>query len=556
MKREVKRRTKKGIGALLLAAMLVSTTVQAEEIVDTQEKQGEGVVSENDTETKTENTISDKKEDIITQPVLPEENTKQKSNKEIIQTANSKLPTVTQTKIVWDGGVLRIPVDLGDYSGSSELRVALKVSSGKETTSFSASLEDTEVVVPFKYDFYDVCGEVPFLGKAGDYDAKLEFLDKQYNKLAEATFTLNVPTDSTLWNVKAEMLKFDGSEDITFSFTNGTNYCELESITAVQVFVNKDATFNAPDLTQGFSYDMKAGKLTLDKEAVKAALRYSQQKLSEVKAELPDSAYINVCVRTSKGIDVYRFNTIKGVTTLTDGAWSIDISNVDLTATNPEPTETANSEFKGSDSYMLTVSSESVSKIEKSALAYIQKYYAEQLKSLGDDYTVVSRLNLSAQAVSDVTQSIKNSFSENLDGKTVGQYYEISISADVMKDGKVVAGLSNIPIPQLEEKITLNLQIPEAVRKAGRAYQMLHYKGGTVEKLSSSTKDNTISFQTDSFSPYALVYSDRANTNTSTAVVSNTPKTGDASNIMLYLVMAAVAFVVFASVLVMRKRRD
>ncbi len=214
--------------------------------------------------------------------------------------------------------------------------------------------------------------------------------------------------------------------------------------------------------------------------------------------------------------------------------------------TPPDPDAKVDTEFSVSDGSGVTVSEKSEKVIKKSALAYLQEYYGDKLAELGNDYKVVSRLNLTNVSESDIEQAVKDAFSAVLNGKKIGQYYDISITADVIKDGEVVLGLGNIEIPQLQEQIDLTMRIPEAVRKSGRTYQMLHCRADLMAEALATSKgeDNTVTFSTDSFSPFALAYADGSGANgggsngsTNASGTARSAKTGDEANMMLYLIL-------------------
>lgn len=546
----IKKRLRKSLGFLLLLVMLTAMTAYAQD-----EEGTSGVPGEKDGNITVKGNVSG--------DLLENADKQQKENGTGTE-GGKKLPTVTESRITWDGGELRIPVDLGDYSEQDDVSVSgISIVSAEQgyhyNSRFNASLEGNMVIVPF-HDLVEVSDREQILSKAGDYTVRVGFYTEE-GESSESEFTLHVPSDSTAWKVMPAKVKFDGNEDITFSFVNGTNYYELESIRSLEVFVGKGGV-NAPDFTSGFTYDMKAGTLTIEKEKIKEALRYSKKILEGYGLELGNEAFLNVHAKTSKGVEVAYFNRIVweeygyGAT----AAWEIDFTDCDLTepepAPEPEPTPTPSentvSEFTGTGSEELSISEESAVLIEKSALAYIQKHYAEQLAALGEDYKITSRLNLVSQSETNVQQAVKDAFSAQLKGKKIGQYYEIGITADVLQDGKVVDGLKDIAIPQLEEKIVLNLKIPESVRKSGRTYQIYHYKDQKAEVLNSETKDGTISFDTDSFSPYALVYAENANGGN--RPVANSPRTGDGANMMLTLVAAMLSFAVGLTVFKMKKK--
>ena len=62
---------------------------------------------------------------------------------------------------------------------------------------------------------------------------------------------------------------------------------------------------------------------------------------------------------------------------------------------------------------------------------------------------------------------------------------------------------------------------------------------GVLEAVNISVKDSNVSFEAKSFSPYVLVDMGAKAANTSTNVKS--PKTGDTSSMMLYLMLALAA---------------
>ena len=229
--------------------------------------------------------------------------------------------------------------------------------------------------------------------------------------------------------------------------------------------------------------------------------------------------------------------------------------------TPPNPDEKVESEFTAPDGSEITVSEKSEKVIKKSVLAYLQEYYADKLAELGNDYKVVSRLNLSNLSEDEIDQAVKNAFSAVLNGKKIGQYYDISITADVIKDGEVVLGLGNIAIPQMQEKIDLTLRIPEAVRKSGRTYQMFHCKADTMAEALATTsgKDNTVTFSTDSFSPFALAYAEKGSggdpsepDGSDGTKPSKSAKTGDGADMMIYLILGMASLL---GVLAMKKYR-
>lgn len=161
--------------------------------------------------------------------------------------------------------------------------------------------------------------------------------------------------------------------------------------------------------------------------------------------------------------------------------------------------------------------------IAASALSFVQENYADELASLGDDYKVVSRLMLNEVESSDVSKNVKDALAAASNDKNIGQYYDISVQADVVKDGKTVSGLENIAVTNLKEHISISLNIPEDLIKDGRTFAMLCYHDGQASMMETSETDNVITFQTGAFSTYALAYEDTQEAVGETGNVQDTP---------------------------------
>ena len=182
-----------------------------------------------------------------------------------------------------------------------------------------------------------------------------------------------------------------------------------------------------------------------------------------------------------------------------------------------------------------------------------------------------SRLVLSEQTANDLASDVKEAFSSCAPDATVGKYYDISVQADVLQDGNVVEGLGSLTVPALDSEIQLSVNIPGDLKKDGRSFMMLHYHNGQGTVLESSVANDTITFKTSAFSPYAIAYKDAVSTTQSNSAAQNTsvkntqstapkntqstaPKTGDEVSGMLPAVAAVISFCVLAAAVYMRKR--
>ena len=104
----------------------------------------------------------------------------------------------------------------------------------------------------------------------------------------------------------------------------------------------------------------------------------------------------------------------------------------------------------------------------------------------------------------------------------VGAYFDIDV---VVKIDDEVAG----NVTELADKIKVSLAIPTTIPKVAtgytRKYKVVRVHDGVAEELDATVSGDTVSFETDRFSTYALVYAD-------TPTTSN-PQTGD--NLILYI---------------------
>ena len=156
----------------------------------------------------------------------------------------------------------------------------------------------------------------------------------------------------------------------------------------------------------------------------------------------------------------------------------------------------------------------------------------------------------------------------------VGQYFDISIV--IKAENKELGNIT-----KLDDQLTFTVAIPEELKKENREFYIVRVHEGKAEKLETvENKDGTLTFKTDKFSTYALVYvdseednttapnqpTDKPNTETTTPSVQ-TPtqettsqkqtdkvKTDDESKIGLYVMSGAIA-VVGAGIILMTKKK-
>ena len=126
---------------------------------------------------------------------------------------------------------------------------------------------------------------------------------------------------------------------------------------------------------------------------------------------------------------------------------------------------------------------------------------------------------------------------------TVGMYLDVDMYKQV----------GNNPVVQLDElnkKVTITLTVPDSLLNKDanlyRHYRVIRVHDGVAKVLKPTfdAKTKTLSFDTDLFSTYAIVYQD-----------TDVPKTGDDSNVALWgAVLAGSAVACVATVVVLRKK--
>lgn len=98
----------------------------------------------------------------------------------------------------------------------------------------------------------------------------------------------------------------------------------------------------------------------------------------------------------------------------------------------------------------------------------------------------------------------------------IGQYLDLSIL--LVADGNPFG-----TITKLDQAITVQIQIPDAIRKDGRTYYILRDHDGKIDLIETkSYQDGTLEFETDVFSTYAIAYTDKDITSVQTKDTSNT----------------------------------
>lgn len=117
-------------------------------------------------------------------------------------------------------------------------------------------------------------------------------------------------------------------------------------------------------------------------------------------------------------------------------------------------------------------------------------------------------------------------------------------------------GSTEVEVSETTGLITITFEMPEELKNKDnsvvRTYKVMRYHEGKVDILDAKydAKTGKLSFETDKFSTYAIVYSDAKANNTTTSTLA--PQTGDSSNTVLYVTMLCVAM--FAVIMTVKKQ--
>jgi len=161
----------------------------------------------------------------------------------------------------------------------------------------------------------------------------------------------------------------------------------------------------------------------------------------------------------------------------------------------------------------------------------------------------------------DITTTVateeKAKLEENLGDFTSGMYMDISLWKQVGTGQKVY-------VSETTDKVKISLVIPENLRAGSdvtRTYKVHKLHNGTVTgvEMEYDAANNQLTFETDEFSTYMLSYKDTKNTPQvtppATDDTNNVPKTGDASNIYLWMILMLLGVTSVAYAYVNRRSR-
>jgi hypothetical protein len=123
---------------------------------------------------------------------------------------------------------------------------------------------------------------------------------------------------------------------------------------------------------------------------------------------------------------------------------------------------------------------------------------------------------------------------------------------------KQITGSDAVRVTEVPNgKVKVALIVPEQFQKSGRTYQLVRIHDGVAAVLETELDTDTykLTFETDKFSSYALIYTDavadtsenglstdvKKNSNSSAKLTSTSPETGDDIDFMLILMLMGVS---------------
>jgi len=138
----------------------------------------------------------------------------------------------------------------------------------------------------------------------------------------------------------------------------------------------------------------------------------------------------------------------------------------------------------------------------------------------------------------------KNAILVILEDGTIGAYFDINIY-------KQIGSNDPTKLKELGTTVGITIDIPENI--LGKTnYKIVRVHNGVAETLETVQNGNQLTFYTDKFSTYAIVY-EQAVAPTTVTAVATTPNTGDSSVPVFYIAVVTVATVGFIAV---RKRKS
>ncbi|MCM1496737.1 MAG: hypothetical protein NC089_13200 [Bacteroides sp.] len=181
----------------------------------------------------------------------------------------------------------------------------------------------------------------------------------------------------------------------------------------------------------------------------------------------------------------------------------------------------------------------------------------------------VNQINVQTAGAQTAIADIQKELSENNYVCEAPVYLDLSMSASIRNSQNEALsfqdGDSSIALTELNQPVALTVTIPERIRTTGREYEIVRRHIGSDGSVQTemipveyNAAANSLTFETDRFSTYAIVYKDVAGTGSTSADAStqasgSTPSTGDSAPIGMMVLLFCLAGGGFA---VMKRKKS
>lgn len=336
------------------------------------------------------------------------------------------------------------------------------------------------------------------------------------------------------------MVDGDVLEGVTLSRKEGENVGEYEITVADSSKVkNYNVTVDSLGKLTINPKELKDIKITIPVQTYTGKEIKPEVTIKDGEKEVPASEYtVEYADNTKAGKATITIKDVEG------GNYIIETTKANFTIINPgdisviEP-ETPNANGAG----LADTPSDIIAKIN---------FTDEELDAIDDGKNIFVFLE-----VKDISDSVSESDKKLVEGKlsgiesgvnaTVGMYLDINLY-------KQIEGQDKVKVSETNGKLKISFEIPEKLRKENRKFYIIRIHDGVVTVITPTQNANILTFETDKFSTYALVYTDSKEADVKAPETPKSAKTGDKAP------LACVVVLMFGSCLtslylVLRKKK-
>lgn len=338
------------------------------------------------------------------------------------------------------------------------------------------------------------------------------------------------------------------------------------SISSQSADIPLDTSIRVNQLTSGETYDKVIDTLGVDENITYDLKLYSLSTSSYVSEletgtfevqiplseSLKDKDLVAYYVDENNQIEEYEVTVKDGSATFTTDHFSIYTLAPKKANTGGESAGTTEPEQEPTYEVVAPSTNATSSKVGDTAEELKTKVpFTEEEKALiaaGAEVKFTLEVKDIASTVSDADKTLVASKVEN---KTVGMYLDISMF-------KQVGTNTAVKVPELNGKMKIQITIPDTLintdTKINRVYSIVRIHDGVATVLDTKfdASKKLLTFETDAFSTYALVYADETVTQTTPVIAPTSPKTGDEAMVGCMMILLVSGVIVVAG----KKRRS